>query len=300
MTSKNRNRLIVLTVLAVPAVIFIGSIFYNAFSLPPLPPMPNPNGYDDLVKAAKMLAPNIDDYGRTTNQDELRVIVLADINGLKLARAGLQKQCHVPLSNTVNGSTGTISPEYIKDLAFAFAAEGDLAEIQGHADEAARSYLDIVHLANESSRGGVIIDELVAIVIERIGTDKLRQLSPQLNAKACRETASALETLDAQRQSWDDVMRQEDYWSRRQFSGIRDKIQTIMDYKEIEKINYNCESVFHKQQMRTRKLIIDLAARAYELDKGHPVGNIGDLVPNYLNAIPQDPFTGANMTYLPR
>jgi hypothetical protein len=46
-------------------------------------------------------------------------------------------------------------------------------------------------------------------------------------------------------------------------------------------------------------LTLDLAARAYELDKGHPPANLTDLVPDYLKAVPQDPFTGANMIYSP-
>jgi len=44
----------------------------------------------------------------------------------------------------------------------------------------------------------------------------------------------------------------------------------------------------------TRQLLIDLAARAYELDKGQSPANVADLVPDYLKAIPQDPFTGTN------
>jgi hypothetical protein len=35
------------------------------------------------------------------------------------------------------------------------------------------------------------------------------------------------------------------------------------------------------------------------LDKGHRPANLADLVPDYLKAVPQDPFTGTNMVYLP-
>ena len=41
--------------------------------------------------------------------------------------------------------------------------------------------------------------------------------------------------------------------------------------------------------------MVDLAARAYELDKGHPPASAADLVPEYLKAVPQDPVTGTNM-----
>jgi hypothetical protein len=46
--------------------------------------------------------------------------------------------------------------------------------------------------------------------------------------------------------------------------------------------------------------MLDLAARAFELDKGHPPASASDLVPEYLKAVPQDPVTGTNMVYSPR
>ena len=49
----------------------------------------------------------------------------------------------------------------------------------------------------------------------------------------------------------------------------------------------------------TSQLLIDLAARAYELEKGHRPASLADLVPDYLKAIPQDPVTGTNMVFPP-
>ncbi len=45
--------------------------------------------------------------------------------------------------------------------------------------------------------------------------------------------------------------------------------------------------------------MIDIAARAYELEKKQPPASIADLVPDYLKAVPQDPLTGTNMVYSP-
>ena len=53
------------------------------------------------------------------------------------------------------------------------------------------------------------------------------------------------------------------------------------------------------QELKTRQLILDLAARAYALDKGKPPANTADLVPDQLKTVPQDPDTGTNMIYLP-
>ena len=298
-TPKTRNRLLAILALAIPVVIFIGSIFYNAAKVPPLPPMPNPNGYDDLVRSAKMLSPNVGNYS-DTNLDELQTLVTEDAAALQLARDGLQKQCRVRLDFNPDTHEFIDRLAGMKLLAHGFAAEGDLAKIQGHPNEAARSYLDIVHLANESSRGGALIDELVGMAIEHIGTDELQKLLPQLDAQMCRQTAATLETLDAQRQTWNDVMWQESYWSHKTFPGIRYQISRIMSYNTLRKVYQSSERRFEEQQIRTRKLAIDFAARAYELDKGHPPATVADLVTNYLQTIPIDPATGTNMVYLPK
>jgi hypothetical protein len=299
MTQQNRNRLLLVLVLALPTAIFIGSIFYNGFSVPPLPPMPNPNGYDDLMKAATMLAPDVASYN-ATNLDELQSVVATDAAALELARAGLQKKCRVALDYTPNLTYRLVQLPAVKNLARDFMAEGDLAEIQGHPEQAVKSYLDVIHLANEASRGGVLIDQLVGIAVEREGTDGLQRLLPQLDAKTCRETAATLENLDAQRQTWNDVMWQEHYYIHKTYPGIGHQIMRIVQYNSLRKNYTSSEQRFDAQQTTTRKLAIDFATRAYELDKGHPPAKVTDLVTNYLQTIPIDPATGTNMTYLPK
>jgi hypothetical protein len=49
----------------------------------------------------------------------------------------------------------------------------------------------------------------------------------------------------------------------------------------------------------TRKHIITLAARAFELEHNAKPKTVADLVPTYLKAVPIDPFTGKDMTYPP-
>jgi hypothetical protein len=296
MTPRNRNRLIVLLVLVIPVGIFVVSIFYNAFRVPP-PSMPTPNGYDDLVKSGEMLATNVIDY-TNLNQPDLQALVSENSNALALARAGLQKQCQVSMDDLI-GTTNMDWLGSIKDLGVAFAAEGRLEEMEGHTNEAIKSYLDIVHLANESSRGGVLIDELVGLAIEGVGARKLEKLVPQLDAQTCRETAAALETLDSQRQTLDEVMQQEHDWARRTHPGIRHEIERMMERNSLNKIYKASERRFTTQQTATRQLIIDLAARAYELDNGRLPASVNDLAPKYIKTIPEDPLTGTNLDYLP-
>ena len=56
---------------------------------------------------------------------------------------------------------------------------------------------------------------------------------------------------------------------------------------------------YKEQQLKTRRLMIDLAARAFHLEKGHRPSSLADLVPDYLKGVPLDPFAGTNMVYTP-
>jgi hypothetical protein len=301
MTIKTRNRLIVLFILTFPFMVLFGFILSQIVGpLPPIPPLPNPNGYDDFVKAGQMVSTNSWNYD-STNLDQLRETVAANAEALVLARAGFTNECRVPLQFSQAYSENHVSDLVsIRRLAQAFATEGRLAEIENRPNDAAKSYLDAIHFGNESSRGGVLIDQMVGTAVEAIGTSHLTNLVGQLDAKSCRETAAALEILDAQRQTWDEVMQQEHDWSRRTFNSLRDKIFWPLLAKMAEKAYVKPETNFKKQQTKTRQLLIDLAARAHELDKGKPPANLADLVPDYLKAIPQDPLTGTNMVYSPR
>ena len=72
MTVKTRNRLITLSILAAPFCFLPGSpAFLDAEPLPPVAPLPNPNGYDDLVKAGQMITGDPGNYNQL-NEQQLR------------------------------------------------------------------------------------------------------------------------------------------------------------------------------------------------------------------------------------
>ena len=305
MTKKTRNWLIVL--LSIPAAVILAAvgllIFDAAQPLPPIQPLPNPNGYDDFVQAGEIVKAGAKaDFTELKNlsREELLVLVSKNAKALQIARTGLQQESRVPLDYSPTSRARFDKLPSIKYLAFAFMTEGKLAEVENRFNDASKSYLDLVRLANQSGRGGTLIDEMVSIAFEAMVTENLQKLPGRLDAKSCRETAATLETLDAQRQSWNEVMRQEDAWSRRTFPELRYRLSALMAANSQKKIERHVEQRYKEQEIKTRQLLIDLAARAYELDKGHRPANLADLVPDYLKAIPQDPVTGTNLTYSPR
>lgn len=302
MTKKARNWSIAIGIVAFPFILFLGFlIFMDAEPLPPIAPLPQTNGYDDFRKAEEMLASSKSDY---TEMDEtrLRTFVAGNAVALQTAREGLEKQCAVPLQFTEAYNSNHLSDlSGIKQLAQAFVAEGKLAEMGNHPADAAESYLDAFHLGSESMRGGVLIDGLVGIAVETMAANRLTNLVARLDAKSCSKTATALEAFDSQNPAWNEIMQQEHAWSLRTFRGIRYDYARFRIRKTTAMMFKKAEKKFETHEQETRKLIIDFAARAYKLDKkGKPPVSVSDLVPDYLQAVPQDPFTKTNMDYLPK
>ncbi|MGA3284498.1 MAG: hypothetical protein ABSD57_08575 [Verrucomicrobiota bacterium] len=301
MTTKTRNWVITLLILAAPFLFFLGLLFFwTAEPLPPIAPLPNSNGYNDLVKAGAMADDNTGDYYEM-KLEELRRLVAKNSDVLQTARNSLQEDCAVPLQFSLNYVSRHL-PELAdyKRLAQAFVAEGRLAEMENRPGDAVKSYLDAIRLGHKSAHGGILIDQLVGTAIEAMGVSHLQKLGDQLDAKTCHETAATLETLDAQRQTWNEVMQQESAWSRRAYPGIKYRLGELVMSSSLKKALQGGERKFNKQQLIARQLLIDLAARAYELDKGHAPTSVADLVPDYLKAVPQDPVTGTNLVYSPR
>ena len=305
MTKKSRNWLIGVLSVPVAAIIVATSllIFKDTQPLPPIQPLPNPNSYDEFVKAGEMVSANYaagDENWDKMNLEELRKLVAKNSDALQLARTSLQEDCAVPLQFSRDWVSRHL-PELAdyKRLAQAFVAEGMLAGMENRTGDAVKSYLDTIRLGHKSAQGGVLIDQLVGTAIEAMGVSHLQKLVDQLDAKTCRETAATLETLDAQGQTWNEVVQQERAWSRRTYPDIRYRMAELVMSSSLKKALQKAGQKFNWQEKKSRQLIIDLAAHAYVLENGHRPVNLTDLVPDYLKAVPKDPVSGANLILPP-
>lgn len=180
MTRKTRNWLIV--VLLIPTVIVTAVagllVFQELRPLPPIQPLPQPNGYTGLVQAAGMISPESWDYA-ALDEAQLREIVSANAAALSVARASMSNECRVPIQfSPPNSEPAHLSGlAGLKRLAQAFTVEGKFAEEQRRFGDAAGSYLDVIRLGNNSARGGVLIDSLVGLAIENMGVAGLQKIT---------------------------------------------------------------------------------------------------------------------------
>lgn len=296
MTRLTRNWLIGLLLFFSAPVFVVGGLvaFLMLRPLPPIPYLPNPNGYDHLLNAAKLVSTNTGGYLKMSVY-QLRPLVEGNAGALSLARDGLDEGCGVPVQYSQSGQQD-MAGNYVKlrMLAQAFAAEGRLAGLEKRPDAAVNSYVDLMRLGAATEHGGILIDAMVGTAIESLGVTGLQKFVNQADANSCRETAVTLETLDAVSPSWQDVLQQEDGWIRRTF-GARSVLIELFYHRALQRSELKAQKTFQAEQLKARHLMIDFASRAYELDKGHRPASAADLVPEYLKAVPKNPSTGINL-----
>jgi hypothetical protein len=286
-----------LTGFFIVAVLLVVAALIFALGQPPPapPPLPKPNGYDDLVQAGTMLADNTSDFA-TLNERDLRVLVGKNADALELARTGLSRECQVPLNYAEPNPSYFTNLAKCKYLAQGFAARGRLLELENHQSDAADAYLTIIRLGVATSHGGLLIDSLVGVAIEAIGTARLEKLAQMLDARQCRQAAAVLESCEAGRESMSTVLARERTWSRRAY-GFKGQITRLIAFKSLRQSEQRAVARAISLQTRERVLLIQFASRAYELEKGERPKGLADLVPAYLKTIPQDPLTRTNMAY---
>ncbi|MBI2927244.1 MAG: hypothetical protein HYY24_16240 [Verrucomicrobia bacterium] len=307
--------------LVVLAVLGFAYVLLGPGSRPTVPPLPSPNGYDELLKAVEKLreAQSRDrkrTHYRDLNAAELRQLVERNAGALASARAALILESRVPPPVPVRrpspnaGRTDDVGAMMevaraaleekaftgFKELALAFAAEGRLAELEGRHADAARSYLAAIQLGHAGSRGGGMLHKLVGAACEALGLDHLRVLIPQLNAQQCRELITSMEAREAQRESFKQVLRNEKAYLRRRF-GLGVQLAGIVHFRATQQSHAKTKKKLAERELQARTTLVDLAVRAHEQEKSERPKGWTDLVPTYLKAIPLDPSTGKNLDY---
>jgi len=269
--------------------------------IPPTPPLPSPNGYDDFVKAGTLLAA-IDSDWRDLPFEELKTHVSTNQEPLKLVRLGLTRECAVPTEESTTYWQAHV-PEMtsILSLSQLLAAEARLAETAGSFDDAARIYLETCRFGQASGRGGLIVDKLVGVAVEGIGTEGLSRIATELSMSSCKIIVSAIEQIDASFEPAVAYTKRNRDWSRKT-TGWWDHLQFMWMAKSLFPTRQS-DQRFSARLLKTihnrRQLILTLASRAYELEHGKPPSRAEDLVPSVLRAIPKDPESGTSLVLHP-
>src|SRR5262249_54581810 len=229
-------------------------------------------------------------YSLTLKQEELESLIATNAEVLKVLRIGLSRTCSEPTDLLITNFPAAMSQfPGQRSLAQLLVAEGYLAESQQRPDAAVKSYLDAIRLGTEVARGGMIVNLLVGVALESMGLSRLVKLAPSLDCDRQRVIAGKLLELDRGRADWNDIMRVERQAARYQARG-RPMAWVVYGF-QARRLNANAARRYNQMSAGLRLLATELALRCYRSGHSNAPISLAQLVPDYLPAVPLDPFT---------
>lgn len=298
MAPKTRTLLLALVAIFVLVTLAVFILFVDR--PPPLRPTPNPNGYDDFLRAATLLR-DVGGNVPALDHDDLRAWVSTNSEALRVLHLGLRRDCSLPTESAMTNLIGVLSDlANLKTLARFLVEEGRLAEMENRYGDAAHCYLNAIRLGNEISRGGFIIHRLVGITYEAIGCAPLAKLVPKLKPDEAHSVIADLEQIDATHVTWAEVQRNEERFSRHEFSKSFNPITWVMTWLESWRSIQQAKLKHNKVVAHERLLTVELALRCYESEQGRAPAGLEQLVPKYMHRVPSDPFSGKPIIYKPQ
>jgi hypothetical protein len=275
-----RNPRLLLLAFALAAVAVLVALLASTIGRSPVrPPLPNPNGYDDFIKAGEAVLGDVSDWP-VLDHDSLAALVSTNAEPLRLLRLGLTRQSVMPMDFSLTNNARFL-PRGRINLALLLAAEGRLREMENRPADAALSYVEAIRFGNAMSRGGFLITRLVGIVCEGIGYAPLAKLAPKLNPDEARAILTDLDKLDAGRVTWAEVQQSERRYMRYERGKQFNPIIWVMHWWRIRQAMQRAELKHKTVVARERLLAAELALRCYESEQGHPPARLDDLVTNY-------------------
>ena len=298
MLQRSRKPLLALAVVFVLAMLTL--LFLSRGRTTALHPLPNPNGYDDFLKAAALLTGDIGNAS-TLGHDDLRALVSTNAESLRLLRLGLTRDCSVPTDSAMTNISGVLGDlAHLKSLVRLLSEEGRLAEMETRYADAAHSYLDAIRFGNEISRGGFIIHRLVGIACEAIGDTPLGKLAPKLTSGEARPVIAELEKIDRAGVTWAEVRQNEERFAQYQLSKNFNPFAWAMARWQSWRSVRQSEMRHNRVVAHVRLLTAELAVRCYQSEQGSAPSGLEQLVPKYLQRVPLDPFSGGALIYRPQ
>ncbi len=276
---------------------------------PDPPPIPNPNGYDDLLEAGREIVQSGTvgsklDFA-TADEPTLAAVVQANRDAVARGRAGLAKPFQVPVVYQMDYVTQVLMRDVGSiraGVGRALNAEGLLAAAQGRVGDAVGSNLDLVHLGGVMCQKVPMIAYLMGIAVESTGMRNLRDLRGKLSAEECGQVIARLQESDRDHERAHEVaMREKQFMAANMrkmgvFATIamRTSGMYARDTAQVETTLASAE----KRQLATRRVLMtELAVQVYRLERGEDPPDLAALVPSILKSVPIDPYSERSLLY---
>jgi hypothetical protein len=288
-------------VVAIPAAIVLLQLLTPA----PIPSveLPEPNGFNDLVAAGQMVEGTTLNSGNfdvdTATKAQVSSALGQVASAIDRGRLGMSRGSRVPLIYSE-----TLDPfkhcQWLRALARAFDAEGQLAKMNGRFDEALAANMDIVRVGAASRQGGAWVDGLVGIAISSLGMSRLFEIHKDLSAAQCRRAIDQLTALEASLEPFEIIDEREHVWSQHAF-GWHGHVYQILDHASGGDVDRGIDAAFLREAAVWRLLIAQLALEAYQKDRGHLPKSWDEVTAAGLPPLMADPYDpdGTSLRYRP-
>lgn len=292
---------VILVTAAIPPV----HVTWQLLHPKPVPdiPAPEPNGLDDILAAAKSFEKSriLTTFVKLDSTEELAAEIATYGYAFDRLRLGLTRETQArawPPDDLLDLSTDSL--QAARSAARSLSREAELAQRQGRYGDAARIALDTIRLAHAMTRDGLLVDHLLGVLIEGFGHDSLFETLHQLDANECRNTITALVEINRGRESPDDVLRRERIWAENAYGWFGHFRRLLDDIVLSEGSPWFAVLARKRVEAATRLLIVELAVRAFQLQRGQLPDRLAELTPEFVAELPVDPFDpeGQPLQYL--
>ncbi|MDX1953269.1 MAG: hypothetical protein SFY81_13895 [Verrucomicrobiota bacterium] len=251
-----------------------------------LPPAPNPNSYDLLVKAANSFTEN-----PSTVTNNFGQFVTNNLLAFQQIAEAVRLPGEVPESvYSPTGMTNSGLSEFRK-IAYAYRIKGKFEEANKEWNQAAQTYLQLIQ-AGQISEKGPILAALVGISLQSMALEPLMKLVEKLSLSESAELAAGLEIVKSSRIHFDEVIKREEYFRLKSkpnklLEGVL-RLLGISQKRIIDKTKA-------KRELATARLEVVAAASAvrhYDLKERKILRSLDQLPGDYMKSVPLDPYTG--------
>ena len=266
------------------------------------PPLPVPNGYDDLVRAGRLIRGDWPNQGDLAKADlgEVRAFLAANAPAFEALRVGLGRECLADFEDSQAGLAKLVAEMGpIRSLSRLVLARGRIAEADGRPGDAARAFSEAIALGRASMRGGLGISIQMGAVIQNLAIAQLRGVRDGLTLDDCRALIRDLEAMDRNPFTVADAA---DHYARwvagafNPFMRLQMRWLGVAQKGEADERALAVRGIDGSDRAR-RFLLVELAIRAHHREHGTWPKSVEALVPAYLDSAPIDPTTGSVLEY---
>jgi hypothetical protein len=274
-------------------------ILLYRLAFPPAIPtlkLPEPNGWDDLMAAGEMIGPDLSARLRQwirTKEPLPAELYRPDV--VALFRRGLEREIVIPFMYQYDDWPETEMQKF-SQLHAAVNGYAAAAERSKDVERQLGAYWDLLRLTNEEGRvvGPPGQPDQGAFQWESMSLEYYWRLRTKLSREQCGELLSMLVEYDKRRDSW------EDKWARQRIADAHADWETrlrliVSEWAGDEFYGDGYEPF--NPIVSLRLLITDLAVREYQMNHGKLPVTVDALVPEFLPAVPQDPFGKGPVVY---